>query len=67
MKLEVGKKYRGLINGIVFKVVRQYTEKEPIWRNRKYCSNIWYEIQTDDGHKLHHSKYFMEHLLIDEV
>lgn len=55
VKIEVGKKYKGLVNGIIFKVV-SYNSK-----------NKYFEILTDGGKKLFHTKSFLEHLIIDEV
>jgi hypothetical protein len=55
IKIEVGKKYKGLVNGVIFKVV-SYNPK-----------NECFEILTDSGKKLFHSKAFLEHLIIEEV
>lgn len=60
MKVEVGKKYRGLINGIVFTVTEK--RKEDNHRGLEY-----YVLTFEDGRTLYHYKSFVEHLLIEEV
>lgn len=53
--VEVGKKYKGLINGVIFTIVR-YNQK-----------NEYFEILTDNGNKNFHTRSFLEHLMIEEV
>lgn len=55
MKIEVGKKYKGKINGVIFEV-KSYDEK-----------NETFLIITASGLKLHHSKIFLEHIIIEEL
>lgn len=55
MIVEVGKKYKGLINGVIFKILR-YDPK-----------NEHFEILTDKGKKLFCARSFLEHLIIEEV
>ena len=53
--VEVGKKYKGLINGAIFKIVG-YNSK-----------NEYFEILTDKGNKFFCARSFLEHLMIEEV
>ena len=58
MKVEVGKKYKGKINGAEFTIVKEYIDING------YKHLV---LKLDDGRELHHSKSFVEHLLIKEV
>lgn len=69
MKIEIGKKYKGLINGCVFKVVG--LSKLSAWdveRNR----DIYFDIKILEPSKaeikkLSHSQSFLKHLQIEEI
>lgn len=51
----VGKKYKGLVNGVIFRVV-SYNPKDDI-----------FEVLTNDGKRFYHSKSFLERLMIEVV
>ena len=55
IKIEVGKRYKGKINGVIFEVV-SYNPK-----------NEYFEIITDDKKTFYHAKSFLEHLLVEEL
>jgi hypothetical protein len=57
MKIEVGKKYKGLIYEVYFKVISE----------QKKAKGIYCIIQFEDGIKRGYYKDFLEHLQIDEV
>lgn len=66
MKIEVGKTYKGLINGAKFKVVeevhpRSYYDK--LLMREPYYNII--EVENPDT-KRQYSKSYLEHLLIEE-
>lgn len=59
--IEVGKKYRGLVNGCLFTIVK---ELKPII---KEDDNEYFLIRTENGKEFSHSRSYLEHLLIEEV
>lgn len=66
MKIEVGKTYRGLINGAKFKVVEEVHPRcyyEELLMREPYYNII--EVENPDT-KRQYSKSYLEHLLIEE-
>ena len=51
----VGEKYKGLVNGVIFKVV-SYNPKGDT-----------FEVLTNDGKRFYHKKSFLKHLMIEAV
>jgi hypothetical protein len=65
MKIELGKKYRGQVNGLEFEVIDTKTERDKVYGDTLMW-RIGYEkdriYQTE-----WHTNTFMEHLMIEEV
>lgn len=61
--IEVGKSYKGLINGVVFKVVRV---KPPRPQDLPH-SSTYYEICLQNGNIMYVSEYILDYALIEEV
>ena len=59
MEVKVGKKYRGLINGCIFKVNKEVKKINDI-------DTVQYEIESD-GKKITVSKTVLDHCQIEEV
>lgn len=66
MKIEVGKTYRGLMNGAKFKVVEEvhpHSYYDKLLMRESYYNII--EVENPDT-KRQYSKSYLEHLLIEE-
>ena len=65
MKIELGKKYRGKINDIVFEILDTKTETDKVYGN----SLLW-QVGYEKDHRYQtewHTNTFLEHLQIEEV
>lgn len=64
VKIEVGKSYRGLINGCMFKVIKEVENK---YQRGKYFLVEFPDKPNKPEWARTYSKSFLQHLLIEQI
>lgn len=64
--IQIGKSYRGLVNGVIFKVVKEVKEKLRLERGKYFL--VEFPSQPDKPEwKRTYGESFLQHLLIEPI